>query len=291
MTHDRISIVTVSFNSSDVLENMLASCPEKVPVIVVDNGSSDIAATRLVARNHGAQLIENAENLGFGRACNRGAEEVQTPFVLFLNPDAALEEGTMDALIETAETHPDAVAINPVLIGRDGQPAIKRKSDLIPKSEYISGDIPDQDKDIYTLNGAAVMIRIDAFREVKGFDPNIFLFFEDDDLGARLRLAGGRLMVSHAARVNHVGGAASSGPRLAGEAFKAWHTGYSRLYTMRKHKLPFAVLRALARAIMRAASPTVVFSPLHRARRFAYLRGTWAALIDELSNIARGPNG
>ncbi len=291
MTHDQISIVTVSFNSSGVLDYMLASCPVKVPVIIVDNSSSDIAATRLVAKKYGAQLIENAENLGFGRACNRGAEEVQTPFVLFLNPDATLDEGALDALIETAQAHPGAVAINPVLIGRDGHPAIKRKSDLIPKSEYVSGDIPDRDADIYTLNGAAVMIRIDAFRQVKGFDPNIFLFFEDDDLGARLRLAGGRLMVSHAARVNHVGGAASSGPRLAGEAFKAWHTGYSRFYTMRKHKLPFAVLRALARAIIRVTSPALMLSPLHRARRFAYLRGTWAAFGDELRAFARGPNG
>lgn len=277
MTKARVSIVTVSYNSADVLGRMLASCPDDVPVIIVDNASSDIAKTRVLAEQHGAMLIENPDNLGFGRACNRGAEEVGTPFILFLNPDAALEDTTLDGLLATANENPDAVAFNPVLMGPDGQPAIKRKSDLIPKSEFVSGAIPSSDAEIYTLNGAALMVRASAFHAVQGFDPNIFLFFEDDDLAARLRQIG-RLMVSHASRVNHIGGAASSGPKLAGEAFKAWHMGFSRLYILRKHNMPLARLRGLGRAVVRVLSPTLLFSRMHRARRLAYLRGTFAAL-------------
>jgi GT2 family glycosyltransferase len=277
MTKAHTTIVTVSHNSAGVLGRMLSSIPKGVPVIIVDNASTDISKTRELAAQHGAILIENSENLGFGTACNCGADAATSEFLLFLNPDAALEQDTLEALHATADSTPDAVAINPVLMGPDGNPAIKRKSDLIPKSEYVTGNAPDKDMEIYTLNGAALMVRADAFHSIGGFDPNIFLFFEDDDLAARLRPLG-RLMVSHAAYVHHIGGSASSGPKLAGEAFKAWHTGFSRLYVLRKHRMPFASARALGRALVRALSPTLLFSPMHRARRLSYLRGTWRAV-------------
>ena len=245
MIAPRITIVTVSYNSADVLGDLLTSCPKDVPVIVVDNGSGDNAATRDLAERHGAKMIANTANEGFGRACNRGASIAKTPFILFLNPDAVLGADTLDHLLGTADANPSAVAFNPVLLNSDGTPATKRKSDLIPKSEYVPLDVPDHDAPIYTLNGAAVMVRRGAFEAVGGFDSNIFLFFEDDDLAARLRAKGGALMLSHRALVRHIGGAASSGPKLTTEAFKAWHMGYARLYVLRKHGVRLARVLSL----------------------------------------------
>lgn len=278
MTAARVTIVTVSYNSAAVLAPMLASCPQGVPVVVVDNASSDMSGIRAVTARHGATLIENPENLGFGTACNIGAARAETEFILFLNPDATLAETTLDQLLATADAHPDASAVNPVTLGENGAPALKRKSDLIPKSEFLSRQVPDRDRRIPTLNGAAFLVRTCAFRGIGGFDPNIFLFFEDDDLGERLRQSCGPLMLSHAAQVIHDAGNASSGPRLAGEVFKAWHMGFSRLYTMRKHHRPLARTRALTHALLRVLSPTLFFSKSHRAKRIAFLRGTFAAL-------------
>ncbi len=278
MTAARVTIVTVSYNSAAVLGQMLGSCPSDIPVIVVDNGSADIDALRKLTHGHGARLIENAENLGFGSACNLGAAAAETEFVFFLNPDARLNDGTIAALLATADANPQAVAFNPVVVGGNGQPAPKRKSDLIARSEFMPRGMPDHDSPIYTLNGAAVMVRTDSFRHIGGFDPGIFLFFEDDDLAARLRDAGGGLMLSRAARIDHIGGAGSSGPRLPAEIFKAWHTGYSRAYVMRKHRRPLARSRALTHAGLRMLSPVVLVSRGHRARRLAFLRGTLAAL-------------
>ncbi|MGC1430386.1 MAG: glycosyltransferase family 2 protein, partial [Albidovulum sp.] len=62
----RTTIVTVSFNSLHVLPQMLASVPSGVPVVIVDNGSTDIAALVGLCEMHGATLIRNDRNLGFG---------------------------------------------------------------------------------------------------------------------------------------------------------------------------------------------------------------------------------
>ena len=67
------TVVTVAHNSASVLPAMLASVPAGVPVIVVDNGSRDSAEIAEVTERHGAKLIRNGENAGFGRACNQGA--------------------------------------------------------------------------------------------------------------------------------------------------------------------------------------------------------------------------
>lgn len=278
MTSMSTTIVTVSYNSSEVLEPLLESCPADTPVVVVDNASRDVEDTRDICARFGAELIENSDNLGFGVACNMGAARAETEFILFINPDARLAVHTLDALLATARTHPEASAFNPIVKNDAGRPALKRKSVLVPKAEYMSREVPECDLEIPTLNGSAFLVRREAFEKIQGFDPGIFLFFEDDDLGERLRRDCGPLMLSVAADMTHTGGNASSGPRLEGETFKSWHMGYSKLYVMRKHGLPWARVRAIGAAILRVISPTLLWSNIRRAKRIAFLRGTWAAL-------------
>ena len=81
---------------------MLASVPEGMPVIVVDNGSRDLDGTAQVAEQHGAGLISNDVKFGFGRACNQGAALADTPLNLFLNPDAELVGDALHRLSEAS---------------------------------------------------------------------------------------------------------------------------------------------------------------------------------------------
>lgn len=72
-----ISAVIVTYNSAGCVGRCLASVRDALPdaeLVVVDNGSHDgtIRAVRAVAPQ--ARLIESDENVGFGRACNIGAE-------------------------------------------------------------------------------------------------------------------------------------------------------------------------------------------------------------------------
>lgn len=128
----RVTIVTVCYNSLEVLPEMLASVPAGTRVVLVDNVSSDRDALSALAQSHGATLVLNDENLGFGRACNIGAAEAETEFLLFLNPDAALQKGAIDALLQAAEDNPDASGFNPRITDGKGRQSFRRalKSNL-----------------------------------------------------------------------------------------------------------------------------------------------------------------
>lgn len=271
----RVSIVTVTYNSSRVLPDMLASTPTDTPVILVDNASNDRTALRELADRPKVTLIECPVNIGFGPACNRGAEGVETEFLLFLNPDTRLAPDALDQLIAAADAHPEAVAFNPRFEDDAGHPAFKRSCHLLPRRRWMPKGTPDRDRTLIVLSGAALMVRRSAFEAIGGFDPAIFLFFEDDDLSLRLSRLGSLRLV-RAALVTHSGGAGSApDPRI--EAFKSWHFGWSRIYASRKHGRTGAYAKTLVRAIPRCLSPLALLSPGARAERWGYLCGVTAA--------------
>lgn len=271
MSFNRVTIVTVAYNSTKVLPDMLGSLPKGAPAVIVDNASQDMATLRTLSDRPDVTLLEQSENTGFGRACNAGAARARTEFLLFLNPDARLDPETLDALVAAADRYPDAVAFNPRFLDDDGVPAFKRTCHLLPRSQWMQKGWPPADCDLPVLSGAAFFVRRADFEAVGGFDPNIFLFFEDDDLSLRLRKRG-RLMFIRNALVRHTGGGASA-PNLHVEWLKAWHFGYSRIYASRKHGRRFAFAKTLVRAIPRALSPRALFSAIHRAESWGYLSG------------------
>ncbi|MCB1359987.1 MAG: glycosyltransferase family 2 protein [Rhodobacter sp.] len=284
-TQHRVTVVTVAYNSSGVLAAMLDSLPAGTPCVIVDNASRDRAALRAIADRPGVTLIENETNEGFGPACNRGAEGAQTEFLLFLNPDARLADDTLDQLTAAADAHPDAVAFNPRFEDDAGHPAFKRSCHLLPRSQWMPKGTPPADCVLPVLSGAAFLVRRAAFEAVGGFDPSIFLFFEDDDLSLRLRTLGS-LRLARAALVTHTGGGGSApDPRI--EGFKAWHFGWSRIYASRKHGRTGAYAKTLVRAIPRALSPVTWFSAPKRAERWGYLRGITQAQLNRPNIGAR----
>lgn len=269
--NSRISIITVTYNSSVIVENLLRSIPSGVPVVLVDNASSDAEATRALAAEHGARFLANSENLGFGRACNQGAEQVGTEFLFFLNPDAELFPDTLEHLLAAADSHPEASAFNTRIVKGDGSLFFKRRSKLIPKSLWLGRSAAKQDGEVPVLNGGALLVRQAAFEQVGGFDPAIFLFHEDDDLSLRLKANCGPLRYVYNAQVRHLlGHSTERSSRTA--ALKAWYMGQSRVYAARKHDQPFGFSRAFAEAGLQLVSPLNLISARKRAKAWYYFR-------------------
>tara|TARA_B100000768_G_C11282643_1_gene379586 strand:+ start:1765 stop:2634 length:870 start_codon:yes stop_codon:yes gene_type:complete len=275
---ERVTIITVTHNSMRVISAMLSSVPSGARVIVIDNLSNDLKDLRDLCSQLGVLLIENSFNEGFGAACNRGAKLATTEFLLFLNPDSILMADTLDELIAAAQRNPTATGFNPRIERDDGKPSFNYKSPLLPRSEWMDTGWPKADCEVSTLSGCAMFVRRIDFVALAGFDANIFLFHEDDDLALRLRKRGPLVFV-YDARVCHSVGS-SSGNGLEVVTFKEWHLGYSRVYTMRKHSIAFAFTRSLTRAVLKAASPIVLFSRRKRARRWSFLQGVVSAFLD-----------
>lgn len=273
-----VTIVTVCYNSMAVLPAMLASVPDGVAVVLVDNASTDAAALAQLATDFGANLIRNTENHGFGVACNQGAATAQTEFILFLNPDAELQTGAVEALVAAMRQYPGASAMNPRITEADGSPYFKRRSVIMPRAEAMRRGWPAADCEVSVLSGAALLVRRSDFEAIGGFDPAIFLYHEDDDLSRRLRAERGPIMFIHASVVRHLSGHSSvRNPQSA--AFKAWHMGRSRVYAMRKHRRPFAALTTLLAATLQILSPAMLLSARNRAKRWAFFRGVLSAAL------------
>jgi N-acetylglucosaminyl-diphospho-decaprenol L-rhamnosyltransferase len=281
----RVTLVTVSYNSARVLGGLLDSVPPGVPVVVVDNGGSDDTAD--VAAHHGARLRRLDQNHGFGRGCNAAAELADTEFLFFVNPDARLDPGCVEALVAFADAHPDASAANPRIVKPNGKTEFKRRSILVPRAQWLSHGPPDGDAPILMLLGGAIFVRRLAFEAIGGFDPAIFLYHEDDDLSVRLRQRCGPVWFVPGAQVRHMAGHSSGrSPEVA--AFKGYHMARSRIYALAKHGGRWGWLRTFANALGGLLMPHNLFSTRRRAKHLGQLRGAWSALGD--GGAYRGPS-
>jgi N-acetylglucosaminyl-diphospho-decaprenol L-rhamnosyltransferase len=216
--------ILVTYNSAAVIGSALASLPAGMPAIVVDNASTDDSAA--IAEKLGATVIRRSGNAGFGVANNDGWRMASTPYVLFLNPDARLRQGAFEALAAAAEAVADADLLVPTILKADGSVFRKQSSPICDPAFRPRGGIPDDVREISFASGAVILARRSRLEALGGFDPEIFLYFEDDDLSRRVLDAGGRILHVEAAVADHTGNVSSpSSPQMTG--MKHWHMAWS----------------------------------------------------------------
>ena len=274
----KISIVTVSYNSMAVLPTMLASVPSDTPVIIIDNSSKETKCLEELAYKTKSILRLNSKNKGFGEACNQGAEIAQTEFILFLNPDTILQEDTLINLEKAALKFPKALAMNPKIIKPNGASYFKRSSHLIKRSEWMKRGAPTTDKVVNILSGSAFFVRTKFFKEIGGWDSNIFMYHEEDDLCLRFQEIGGDLMFVPSSIIRHTRGA-SSPPSKEIAYLKGFHMGQSRIYSTKKYKISWARSKALFDSILQILSPINIISGRKRSKNWGYLNGILSSLI------------
>lgn len=279
---ENVSVVIVTFNSADVVEGALQSIPPGAEVIVVDNASTD--ASLDCARRTGARCIRNSENLGFGAACNIGARAATRDFILFLNPDAIMMPGALELMLEAALHHPDAGAVGPKLIDERRESIWRYTSPLHPISPLaqMAPQEPEALCCLPLLTGAALLCRRAALEDISGFDEEIFLYYEDDDLCVRMRKHGWSLIYEPAAVVLHLNG--QSTPRsLDVTRFKSRFRVLSHIYISRKYGLHIDLARELRRTIKRLVIASILFDSERRAAAMGRL--------DALVILRRGHSG
>ncbi|WP_296072115.1 glycosyltransferase family 2 protein [uncultured Agrobacterium sp.] len=275
LTSQEVTIVTVCYKSGDVISDMINSIPIEVPIVLVDNGCAE-SFPDFKERRH-VTIVRLSENMGFGRGCNAGAAVASTPWIFFLNPDARLKTGAIDALLDAAARLPSATAFNPKILNSDGTQYFKRRSWLLPRRNRLPKGWPQTDTIVPVLSGAALFVSKEKFDLVGGFDPNIFLYHEDDDLSLRLA-AFGPLYFVRGATVEHAGGHSSTRSASVSR-LKAFHMAQSRVYTGRKHKRRFAKLSTLMQGTLLLISPLNIFYARRRAKAIGFIGGAIISLL------------
>lgn len=291
-----VTAIVVAHDSAAKLPACLdALAREGVTAILVDNASEDDSAR--VAQARGARVIRNGMNQGFGRAMNIGMRAAATEFALLVNPDLVLDAGAVAAMLAAAQRWPDAALFAPRIVEPDGRVFFSNQSLLATALRNDKGAhwTPEGDCCTPFLSGACWLVRRDTILALGGFDENIFLFYEDDDLCRRVSDAGYALVHVHEAIARHERGASAS-PRK-GRAFKARrHLAWSRAYVSRKWGLPETVWPIIAKNAPKALVSLLIGNRARFERyagsmtgAFDWWRGRSALAIENLSGENLAP--
>lgn len=209
-----LSIVLVSYNGKEYLQNSLASLCKAISaieaeVIVVDNNSSPAVPQMVLAMYPSVNLIRNDANYGFARACNQGWNASTGQYILFLNPDVLIPEDSIHQCLAFMERNPDCGALGVQMIGSDGHfhPESKRgHPDILPyllKSAglppffskwtgayYYESAEENEVAPVPVLSGAFMLLSRQALERSGGFDERYFMYGEDIDLSCTIRNLG-----------------------------------------------------------------------------------------------------
>lgn len=217
MTPADVTAIVVNWNGERYLERCLgALAAQTLPprrVIVVDNASADASARIVRERFPQFELVEAGDNLGFAAANNRAAHMACGAWIATLNPDAFPDPDWLERLLSAADRHPDCAsfACRMAMDGPgdrlDGEGDAYHLSGLAWRRHHgLPADESETDEvEVFSPCAGAALYRRDAFLDAGGFDEDYFCYFEDVDLGFRLRLLGHRCLYVPDARVIHVG--------------------------------------------------------------------------------------
>jgi hypothetical protein len=189
-------------------------------VVVVDNGSTDGSQAMLREVFPEVRLVQNAGNVGLGKASNQGIEATQAPYVLLLNNDTIVNGPSLDALIDFMSATPAAGAVGGTLKHGDGtfQAAWNHFPTLIEefliasrlgtmiRPEYPTVEGADAPREVDWIGSACLLLRRAALAEVGLLDEGYFIYGDETDLQYRLHAAGWRVYHVPAATTIHFGG-------------------------------------------------------------------------------------
>jgi GT2 family glycosyltransferase len=212
----RATVVIPTFNGRTILAEALESLERQTvdhDVVVVDNASTDGTTELLAKRFPAVRVVRLDENLGFGRAVNRGVAAVETDVVVLLNNDTVCEPEFLERLVEPLSE--DGVGMVAGVLLQHERPSLVDSAGIELDTTLRSWDAfwnrPADEltgaPDPVGPCGGAAAYRTAVYREAGGFDDVFFAYWEDVDLALRIRLAGHGCRRAPRARALHKHGA------------------------------------------------------------------------------------
>ncbi len=213
----KVNTSIVLYNISNHELKKLLSCFQFTIVsktILIDN-SSNILSNLIKSPN--IDYIYNDSNLGFGKAHNiafKKSIEENAKYHIIINPDIEFKEDIIQEIIKYMDENPDIGVVMPQILYPDGR--IQRLAKLIPSPleyfarrfipfNWIKNRINNRYEllnynytfplDAPFLSGCFLVLRVDVLKKIGGFDENIFLYFEDNDICRKILIEGYRTVV------------------------------------------------------------------------------------------------
>lgn len=226
-----VSIIYVNYKTADLIIDSIRSVKEhttgiEYEIIVVDNCSEDHSLEKISAICPDVYTIQSTENVGFGRANNKGLEVAKGQCLFFLNPDTLLRNNAIAILYQYLNEHKEVGACGGNLYDESGQPTtsysrrfpaawqeflaifyLSVSSLRYPRSEYFNHT--GRPLEVASIIGADLMTKREVLDRVGIFDPSFFLNYEETELCYRIHKAGYKILSVPEAEIVHFEGRSS----------------------------------------------------------------------------------
>lgn len=251
-----VSIIIVHYRVRAELFNCLSSIAASTPkisyeVIVVDNDERQAIEKALKKRFPWVRYVRSPGNIGFGAASNLGEKVARGQYLFFLNPDTLVTDQSIDILVNRLKKDPKIGIAAPQMLDEvkriyplQGTGRLTPITALVAHS-LVNRILPtnpvsrkfwildwnrESAREVETIEGSAFLMRKLTFDNLGGFDEKFFLYFEETDLCARVRIQGLRILVEPKAKIIHLFERSTKDRNLALNIFRR-----SRSYYFRKH--------------------------------------------------------
>ena len=202
----KLSVSIVTFNSSDVISNLLDSLAKcnVDKVYVVDNSSTDDTIEIIEKKYPWVILIKSQKNLGYGAGHNLAIKQIDSTIHIIINPDIIVEKEQVSKIRNFMDENLNVSLMCPKVLNIDGSEQFLPK--LNPKIKYLFGGFFGVKKlrNEYTMKnvsiknpinidfctGCFMICRTEYLKKCGGFDDRYFLYFEDADLSRELKKYG-----------------------------------------------------------------------------------------------------
>ena len=204
MVDSRVGVVMITYQRrAEALTAVgrLMDLPERPPVVVVDNGSTDGTAEAVRERFPAVDVVALSANLGaVGR--NLGVDRLRTPYVAFCDDDTWWEPGSLRAAADVLDAFARVAVVNARIVaepgGEDDPIVAELRDSPVPAPPWLPGPA------LGSFLAGASMVRRGAFLRCGGFNRRLWLGGEEELLATDLITAGWEICYLDAAVVHHL---------------------------------------------------------------------------------------
>lgn len=221
-----LTIAILNFNSGEYLKKCLESVKvvsdeADIEVFAIDNNSTDESFNFDRTKFKKVKFIKNEANFGFSKGYNKVLRNVESEYILLLNPDCILKKGVIKKIMEDFENDSSIGAATCKIILPDGKVDLTAHRGFpTPMASllYLLGDdslyhlTKENSNDLHEVDaiaGAFFMTKKSVLEKVGYLDERFFLFGEDIDLCLRIKKLGFKVIYDPSVDIIHYKGISS----------------------------------------------------------------------------------
>ena len=253
--YEDLEILTVTFKSEHIIESCLSKIDERFKLTIVEN-SDNLEFKRKMEKRKNVKCILANKNLGFGSAFNLGAKNINSKYILHINPDVKIDNIVIEKLYKEATNIEDLAILSP-LESEVGKINGLNNTNNIIDAEYVRGFV--------------MLINNENCKASNYFDENFFLYLEEIDLCKRLKEDNKKICLMPSIKVEHYGGK-SHNPIYAEEMEiqRNWHYLWSLFYFSKKHYGIFYAYRKTLKKFISALIKLIFYYFFNKKKYLIY---------------------